>query len=173
MTRVALIAAVARNGVIGRNNGLPWRLPSDLKRFKALTMGKAVVMGRRTYESLPGPLPGRRIIVVTRDRAFYVAGVEVGYTVDEGLKLAKAWARANAQDEVFVAGGGELYRQTIEVADRLYLTELDIAPDGDARFPAIDPFVWREVVRQPGQRGDRDEANFAFVTYERVAVPSG
>ncbi len=165
---VALIAAVARNGVIGSGGALPWRLSSDLKHFKAATMGKALVMGRKTFQSIGGPLSGRTIVVVTRDRAFTAEGVSVARDVDEALTLAEAAARAAGADEIGVAGGGEIYAQTIGRASRLHITEVDLAPLGDARFPPIDPAEWREVSRQKGERGPRDEADFAFVEYERV-----
>ena len=164
---IALIAAVARNGVIGSGGALPWRLSSDLKHFKAATMGKALVMGRKTYQSIGGPLLGRTIIVVTRDRAFAAEGILVGRDVDEALALAEAAARAAQADEIVIAGGGEIYAQTIGRASRLYVTEVDLAPAGDARFPPIDRAQWREVSRRKGERGPRDEADFAFVEYER------
>ena len=163
---VALIAAVARNGVIGSGAALPWRLSSDLKHFKAATMGKALVMGRKTFQSIGGPLPGRTIVVVSRDRAFKAEGVLVAGDVDEAL--AEAAASAAGADEIVVAGGGEVYAQTIGRASRLHLTEVDLAPLGDARFPPIDRAEWRELSRQKGERGPRDEADFAFVEYERV-----
>jgi dihydrofolate reductase len=164
---VALIAAVARNGVIGSGGALPWRLSSDLKHFKAATMGKALVMGRKTYQSIGGPLPGRTVVVVTRDRAFAAKGILVARDVDEALALAEAAARAVGTDEIVVAGGGEIYAQTIGRASRLHITEVDLAPEGDARFPPIDPAVWREISRHKGERGLRDDADFAFVEYER------
>lgn len=164
---VALIAAVARNGVIGSGGALPWRLSSDLKHFKAATMGRALVMGRKTYASIGGPLSGRTIVVVTRDCAFAVEGVLVAPNVDEALALAEAATRAAGVDEILIAGGGEIYAQTIGRATRLHITEVDLAPDGDARFPTIDPAQWREVSRRIGERGPRDDADFAFVDYER------
>ena len=164
---VALIAAVARNGVIGAEGALPWRLSSDLKHFKATTMGKALVMGRKTYQSIGGALPGRTTIVVTRDRAFEAEGASVAGDLDEALALAEAASRAAGADEIMVVGGGEIYAQTIGRASRLHLTEVDLAPSGDARFPTIDPMFWREVSRHKGERGSRDDADFAFVEYER------
>jgi dihydrofolate reductase len=164
---VALIAAVARNGVIGSGGALPWRLSSDLKHFKAATMGKALVMGRKTFQSIGGPLAGRTIVVVTRDRAFAAAGVSVAADVDDALALAEAASIAAGADEIVVAGGGEIYTQTIGRASRLHLTEVDLTPSGDARFPPIDPAEWRETGRRKGERGARDEADFAFVEYER------
>jgi dihydrofolate reductase len=164
---VALIAAVARNGVIGSSGALPWRLSSDLKHFKTATMGKPLVMGRKTYVSIGGPLPGRTIVVVTRDRSFAAEGILIARDVDEALALAEAAARAAGVDEIVVAGGGEIYAQTIGGASRLHITEVDVAPVGDAHFPPIDPAQWREVSRRQGERGPRDEADFAFVEYER------
>ena len=164
---VALIAAVARNGVIGAGGALPWRLSSDLKHFKAATIGKALVMGRKTYQSIGGPLSGRTIVVVTRDRAFTAEGVLVAPGVDEALALAEAATRAAGADEILVAGGGEIYAQTIGRASHIHLTEVDLAPEGDARFPPIDPAQWREVSRRKGERGLRDDADFEFVEYER------
>ena len=166
--RLALIAAVARNGVIGAGDALPWRLSSDLKRFKTLTMGKPLVMGRKTFQAIGRALPGREIIVVTRDEAYAPEGVEVARDIDAALRRAEVKAGAAGVDEVVVAGGGEIYAQTIARAGRLYVTEVDLAPEGDARFPRIDPALWREVRREPGERGPRDEADFAFVEYQRV-----
>jgi dihydrofolate reductase len=165
---VALIAAVARNGVIGAGDALPWRLSSDLKRFKALTMGKPLIVGRKTFKSIGRTLPGREIIVVTRDEAYAPAGVEVARDIDAALLLAETRARAAGVDEIIVAGGGEIYAQTIARAGRLYITEIDLAPQGDAVFPLIDPTLWREVRRERSARGPRDDADFAFVEYRRV-----
>ncbi|MGO4872639.1 MAG: dihydrofolate reductase [Roseiarcus sp.] len=164
---LALIAAVARNGVIGAGDALPWRLSSDLKRFKALTMGKPLIMGRKTFQSIGRPLPGRAIIVVTRDEGFAADGVEIARDIEAALRLAEAKACAAGADEIIVAGGGEIYAQTIARAGRLYVTEVALAPSGDAHFPPIDPAIWREVKREAGARGPRDEADFAFVEYER------
>ena len=167
-----LVAAVARNGVIGSNNRLIWRLSSDLKRFKALTMGKPLVMGRKTFESISRPLPGRETIVVTRDKAFAHAGALVAYSLEAALKLAAERADAMGADAIVIAGGGEIYTQTIGRADRLAITEVALEPEGDARFPPIDPLLWREVRREKGERGPRDEADFAFVDYERIREAS-
>ncbi len=156
---IALIAAVAGNGVIGADGKLPWRLSSDLKRFKTLTMGHAMIMGRKTFDSIGAPLPGRRSIVVTRDPAFARDGVDVVHDIVAAL--------ARADGEAFVIGGAEIYAQTIALADRLYITEIDVTPEGDAYFPPIDPTLWRETRREQGVRGPRDDADFAFVDYER------
>lgn len=163
---VALVAAVARNRVIGANNGLVWRLSSDLKQFRAITWGKPLIMGRKTFDSIGKPLPGRETIVVTRAE-IAPAGVRVVHDVDAALALAEIVAAEMKANEIIVAGGGEIYAQTIGAADRLHLTEVGLAPDGDVPFPAIDPTIWREEKREPGVRTERDEAEFAFVDYVR------
>jgi dihydrofolate reductase len=165
---IALIAAVAKNGVIGSSGALPWRLSSDLKHFKATTMGKPLVMGRKTYQSIGAPLAGRTTIVVTRDPTFAAEGVSVARGIEDALRLAEAAARAGGVEEILVAGGGEIYAETIGRAARLHITEVDLAPEGDAHFPPIDPAQWREASRRQGERGPRDDADFAFVEYERV-----
>jgi dihydrofolate reductase len=159
---VSLIAAVARNGAIGAGNAMPWRLSSDLKRLKALTIGKPLIMGRKTFQSIGVPLPGRETIVVTRDRTWSHAGVQVAHDIDAALAVARG------APEIMVAGGGEIYAQTIGIADRLYITEVDLDPPCDARFPPIDAAQWREVKREKGVRGPRDAADFVFVDYERA-----
>jgi dihydrofolate reductase len=162
-----VVAAVARNGVIGANNVLLWRLPSDLKRFRALTMGKPLVMGRKTFDAIGLPLQGRETIIVTRDKNFAPAGALVGHSIEAALALATARATAIGADAIVIAGGGEIYAQTIGRADRLSITEVALDPFGDTRFPRIDPSAWREVRREAGERGPRDEAGFAFIDYER------
>jgi dihydrofolate reductase len=164
---LVLVAAVARNGVIGSNGGLPWRLSSDMKRYKALTWGKPMVMGRKTFDSIGRALPGRETIVVTRDPAFASPGVLVAHDVEAALMLAHDRARAMGADEIIVAGGAEIYAQTIKLANRLVITEVALDAEGEARFPPIDPKQWREVRRETGERGPRDAADFAFVDYER------
>jgi dihydrofolate reductase len=148
-----LVAAVARNGVIGAQGAIPWRLPEDQARFKAMTMGGTLVMGRKTYESIGRPLPGRTTVVVTRQPGWSAPGVTVAHSVEEALGLVAGTA--------FVAGGGDVYALTLPVATRLELTEVDAAPDGDAWFPDWDRSAWVVVARE-----ERD--GFAFVTYERV-----
>lgn len=161
---LAIIAAVGANGVIGRQGGLPWRLPEDLRRFKALTMGHTLIMGRATYDSIGRALPGRRTIVITRQVAWSAPGVDVAHSVDEALLMA-------GPGPAFVAGGGEIYRQCLEHADVLHLTLVEAAVDGDTWFPAVDPKTFREVAREPHQEG---ELPFAFVTYERTEpAPKG
>ncbi|MBP8897504.1 MAG: dihydrofolate reductase [Sulfuritalea sp.] len=158
---LTVIAAVARNGVIGRDNALPWHLPADLKRFKALTTGHAVIMGRKTWESLPEkfrPLPGRQNIVVTRNAGYAASGATVVNS------LADAVAAASGS-EAFVIGGAELYQAALGLADRLELTEIARDYDGDTVFPTRDPAQWRETARE-SQRDDNG-LDFAFVSYAR------
>jgi dihydrofolate reductase len=171
--RLVLVAAVARNGVIGADQGLPWRLSSDLKRFKALTWGKPLVMGRKTLETLGRALPGRETIVVTRDANFAAAGILVAHDLEAALDLAAQRARAMGASEIVVVGGGEIYAQTIARAARLFITEVALDAKGETRFPPIDLRQWREVKREKGERGARDEADFAFVDYERAGVIEG
>ena len=170
MTRVrlSLVAAVARNGVIGRDNQIPWRLPSDLKRFKALTLGHPVIMGRKTFESIGRPLPGRDNIVLSR-RGFRAEGATVVATLPAALALAAE--RAGEGGEVFILGGAELYRETIAMADRLCITEVDAAPEGDAVFPEIDRGFWRESARKRASRAEGDTVASSFVVYDHAQTP--
>ena len=164
---LVLIAAVARNGVIGENNGLPWRLSTDLKRFKALSWGKPLVMGRKNFLSIGRALPGRETIVMTRDPDFAAPGVFVAHDLDAALELAAERARALGASDIIIAGGGEIYAQTMARAARLLITEVALDAKGETRFPPIYLGQWREVSREKGERGPRDEADFAFVEYER------
>ena len=166
--RLALVAAVAANGVIGVGNGMPWRLSADLKRFKRLTMGKPVIMGRKTFETIGKPLAGRTNIVVSRQAGFAPDGVTVAPSLEAAVVVATEKARADGDDEVMVIGGGEIYAGVIGLADRLYITHVEASPAGDTRFPAIDPAVWRaaEAARLP--TSDKDSAATTFVVYERI-----
>ncbi|MCZ8184797.1 MAG: dihydrofolate reductase [Beijerinckiaceae bacterium] len=165
--RIVLVAAVARNGVIGRDNRLLWRLKSDMRHFRALTMGKPILMGRKTFDSIGKPLPGRHTIVITRDRGWTHPGVAVAHDPESGLALARALAVQHRQDEVMIGGGSEIYRHFLPVADRLEITEVDLSPEGDAVFPVVDPLVWREASRQSFTKNADDEADFRFLTYLR------
>ncbi|HEY1451904.1 MAG TPA: dihydrofolate reductase, partial [Roseiarcus sp.] len=136
---LVIVAAVARNGVIGARRGLPWRLSSDLKRFKALTWGKPMVMGRKTYLTIGRALPGRETIVVTRDPHFAAPGVVVAHDLGAALELAAGRVRAMGASEIIVAGGGEIYAQTIARAEKLFITEVALDAKGETRFPPIDP----------------------------------
>jgi dihydrofolate reductase len=148
---IALVVAVARNGVIGVDNQLPWRLPGDLRHFKAVTMGKPVVMGRKTFESIGRALPGRHNIVVTRDPAFAAAGVEVVHSVEAALQAAQRAAESAQATEIAVIGGAEIYRQLLSVAEVIHLTRVELDVVGDAHFPMPDPAQWRCVESRPGR----------------------
>lgn len=170
MCKIVFVVARARNGIIGRDGALPWRLPSDLKRFKATTWGRPMIMGRKTFQSIGKPLPGRDTIVVTRDPAFAAEGVDVARSIDEAVEIARERARARGADEIMVVGGAEIYAAMAGRADRIVLTEVDLAPDGDATFPTPDPAVWRRVsVDAPG-RGPADEAGYEVHVYQRRAA---
>lgn len=159
---LVLVAALARNRVIGADGDMPWHLPADLKRFKAITLGKPMIMGRKTFEAIGRPLPGRRTIVVTRDSAWRAEGVEVAHELDAALALAAS----NAPDEIIIAGGGQIYAQAIGRADRLRLTWIEVEPEGDAHFPEVDPAIWREITRET-HPAEGDRPAHAFVDYER------
>ncbi|HEX3504112.1 MAG TPA: dihydrofolate reductase [Xanthobacteraceae bacterium] len=165
---IVLLAAVSANGVIGRDNALPWRLKSDMQYFRAVTMGKPVVMGRKTYQSIGKPLPGRTTIVVSRDVGFAAPGILVAPNLDAALAAARGDARRRNANAVIVAGGGDIYKQAMSLATRLLITEVHKRVDGDARFPAIDPQSWRQTERSEHDPAAEDEFAFAFVTYERV-----
>ncbi len=163
MSMISYVVAVSRNGVIGREGTLPWHIPSDLKRFKEITMGKPVVMGRKTWESLPRkPLPGRRNIVVTRQKGYAAEGAEVVHGVDAAI------AACETDPEVAVIGGGEIYQLLWPIVNRLYLTEVDMHAEGDTLFPAIDPQEWREVSREEHSQGPNDSAAFILRVLDRV-----
>jgi dihydrofolate reductase len=159
--RLSLIAAVASNGVIGSNNTLPWQLPEDLKRFKALTLGHPIVMGRKTHESIGRPLPGRRNLIVSRKPDYRAEGCEVVASLVQALAACEG-----TTDEIFVIGGAQIYVEALPLAHRLYLTEIRRDFPGDARFPAIDAGDWRETAREP--QVSSGGLAFAFVTYDRI-----
>jgi dihydrofolate reductase len=168
VSSLALIAAVARNGVIGRDNQLLWRIKSDLQHFRRETIGRPVLMGRKTFESIGRPLPGRLTIVVTRNASFQPEGVLRAASIDEAIELAENSASETINAErVMVAGGGEIYAQTIERAARLIITEADLEVDGDAYFPKIDRSKWLESKRESHPKGPDDEAAYSFVEYLR------
>ena len=162
-----LVAAIGENGVIGRDNALPWRIKSDLQYFKAVTMGKPIVMGRKTYLSIGKPLPGRTNIVVTRDASFSAPGVITAHSIPEAMKIAREDALARGGDAIAVIGGTEIFEQTIAAADRLVLTRVHMSPEGESRFPEIDPKVWREIERREQPKGPDDDCGFTYLTYMR------
>jgi dihydrofolate reductase len=166
--RLALVAAVADNGVIGIEGAMPWRLSTDMKRFRRLTMGKAVVMGRKTFAAIGKPLDGRTNVVVTRQPGFSAPGVIVAPGLEAGLAAARQAAEAAGEEEVMVIGGGEIYAAAMPHAGRLYVTHVHARPEGDTRFPAIDPALWRPMAQEDVPAGEKDSASTTFVTYERV-----
>jgi dihydrofolate reductase len=165
--KVVLVAAVAENGVIGANGGMPWRLKSDLAHFRALTIGKPVVMGRKTWQSIGRPLPQRTNIVITRDPHFTAPGALVVPSFEAALEAARKDAEARGTDAIMVIGGSDIFCAAMLVADRLEITHVHAAPAGDIRFPPIDPAVWREISRQEHPRGPDDSASFSVTTYLR------
>lgn len=168
--RIVLVVAVASNGVIGRDGDLPWRLPSDLKRFKQLTLGKPVVMGRRTWDSIGRPLPGRPNIVITRDPAFSAPGAQVVASLDDALAAARREAETLGVDEICVIGGGQIYAQVFDRADILHVTHVDADVEGDTRFPDIDPASFEKVVEEEIPRGEKDSHAMRFVTWRRKSA---
>ena len=164
---IVLIVAVAENGVIGAGGAIPWRLKSDMARFKAMTMGKPVVMGRKTFLSLRRPLPGRTNIVLTRDGNFRVVGAVVTTSFAQAQAIARADALRRSGYEIAVIGGAEIYAQWMDIADRLEVTEVHARPEGDTRLAAIDAANWEEVARVRHSASADDSADFSYVTYRR------
>jgi dihydrofolate reductase len=164
---IVLIVAVADNGVIGSSGTIPWRLKTDLQRFKTLTLGKPIVMGRKTFVSLRRPLPGRTNIVVTRDASFRAAGAVVTTSLADARAVATGDALRRLATEIAVIGGADIYTQWMEYADRLEITEVHAKPAGDTYFATIDAAVWEEVARVRNAAGPDDSADFSFVTYRR------
>ncbi|NLS20828.1 dihydrofolate reductase [Rhizobium sp. P40RR-XXII] len=162
-----IVVAVSRNGIIGREGDMPWRLSSDLKRFKAMTLGKPVVMGRKTFQSIGRPLPGRPNIVITRDTGFSVEGIAVVHSLEEGIEAASRLARESDVDEICILGGGEIYRQAIGVADRLLITHVEADVEGDTAFPAVDPAIWQAESELAVPAGEKDTYPTRFVSYFR------
>ena len=167
MATLALIAARAANGVIGRDNDLPWRLAGDLRRFKALTMGKPMIMGRRTFESIGRALPGRITVVVTRSPTWTARDVLVARNIDEAVAIAERVALERGVDEIIVAGGAQVYAALLPRAGRIYLTEVDAEVDGDTRFPALDPRQWREIAVEEPEAEPGDTCGYRFRLLER------
>ena len=169
---ISLVVARGRNGVIGHEGDLPWRLRSDLQRFKAITIGKPCLMGRKTWESLPlRPLPGRLNLVLTRDQSYEAEGMAKGAlvcaTLDEAIEIARETAEEENVDEICIIGGTALFEAALPRARRLYVTEVDAAPEGDARFPDFDPADWTEVSTEPHEAGEKDDHAFTFRVLER------
>ena len=164
---IVLVVAVAENGVIGRDNAIPWRLKSDQQRFKAITLNKPVVMGRKTFESLRRPLPGRTNIVVTRDPNYRARGAVVTTSFENARAVAHGDALRRFATEIAVIGGAEVYAQWMAAASRLEITEVHARPEGDTHFALIDPAAWEEVARVRNPAGPDDSADFSYVTFRR------
>ncbi len=162
---LSIIVAAAENGVIGRDGQLPWRLAADLQRFKRLTMGHAVLMGRKTFESIGRPLPGRRMIVITRQPDYEAAGVEIAHSLEEAYRRAAE----QGDNEAFIIGGAEIFRQALPHADRLYFTQVQATIDGDVFFPPFDRADWRLISQEEHPADAKNDHPFAFQTYERNA----
>ena len=168
MISIILIVAVAENGVIGQANAIPWRLKSDMQRLKALTMGKPIVMGRKTFESFPRrPLPGRTNIVITRNADYQAAGAVVTTSFAAARDVAIGDALRRGVAEIMVLGGAEIYAQSMGLADRLEITEVHARPDGDAYFAPIDVAIWQEAGRVRNEAAGEDSVDFSYVTYRR------
>lgn len=165
--QVALIVAMAENQVIGAAGDMPWRLPSDMKRFRRITMGKPIIMGRKTFQSIGKPLDGRVNIIITRDEGFAPGGVVIAHSAEEAMAIARAEAERLGVTEIIIGGGGELYRQLLPLADRLYVTHVAASPQGDTTFPAIDPALFGIESEEPVSRTERDSADARFVVYRR------
>ena len=165
---VTFVVAVAENGVIGRDGKLPWRMPTDLKRFRKVTMGKPVVMGRKTYESVGKPLDGRDNIVVTRQKDFAAPGIHVAASVEDGLALARELGNARNADEIAVIGGAEIFRAALPFADRIYLTIVKARPEGDTVLEPFDPAQWRETLREALPQSANDQFPADFIVLDRA-----
>jgi dihydrofolate reductase len=168
---IALVIARAENGAIGRGGDLPWRLSTDLKQFRKVTLGKPVLMGRLTYKSLPRALDQRANIVLSRDPDFVAPGAVVAGSLEEGLAAARQAARAAGVDEIMVIGGDDVFRAVMPLAGRIYLTEVHAAPDADVWLEDLDLSEWRELSRERHEQGPRDEHPFSFVVLERKKSP--
>lgn len=165
--KVALIAAFAQNLVVGINNSLPWHLPEDLKYFKRTTSGKAIIMGRKTYESIGRPLPNRTNIVVSRNATFSAEGVVVVASLEAAIKHAEDVNTINGVDEVMIIGGAAIYEASLPLADRLYLTHVHANVEGDAYFPSVDFSQWLEVARDDFQKDESNPYDYSFVVYDK------
>lgn len=166
---LVLLVAMTETGVIGRNGGLPWRLSSDLKQFRLRTMGKPLIMGRKTFESIGKPLDGRDNIVVTRNEGFSADGVHVATSFEDALRLARACAEARGAEEIAVIGGAQIYAAALPLANRIYLTQVHGDFAGDTTFPSLKPSDWREIFREHRAAGAKDDADFSLVVLERAS----
>jgi dihydrofolate reductase len=166
--KISLIAAVAENGVIGAAGGMPWHIKSELQYFKATTKGHPIVMGRKSLEALGKPLPGRANIIISRNPDYHPAGCLSATSIEDGIAAAREVAARDGVDEIFIGGGAEIYRQTLPLADRLYLTEVHMTPEGDTRFPAFDRAEWQEVKREFHAAKEGENADYTITVLERA-----
>lgn len=164
--KLALIAAYAQNRVVGIDNKLPWHLPEDLKYFKRITTGKAIIMGRKTYESIGRPLPNRTNIVITRNPDFSAPGVEVVASLDAAVELAEGVNEINGIEETMVIGGAQIYAEALPKADRLYITHVHAEVHGDAYFPEVDLTQWQAIAKEDYAADDHNPFNYSFVVYD-------
>lgn len=164
---ISFVVAVAENGVIGINNEMPWRLPSDLKRFRQLTMGKPIVMGRKTFDSIGKPLDGRANIIISRDTDYSVEGAYVVHSIEEALELGETEAKKTDASEIMVIGGAEIYKLMLPHATRIFYTLVHASPEGDASFPKLDSNIWFERSCEVVNAGPKDSADFSVILYER------
>ncbi len=165
--KLAVIVAQSQNRVIGRNNKLPWHLPEDLRYFRSVTMGKPIIMGRKTFESIGRPLPGRTNIIVTGNRGYSAEGIEVVHDLAAAIDKAEAQALINGCDEAMIIGGAQLYEQALPLAQRLYLTQVHDLVEGDAWFPAFSPAQWQEVAREDFEADEANPYNYSFLVLDR------
>jgi dihydrofolate reductase len=165
---ISLIAAVAKNGVIGNEGDLPWNLPSDLKKFKEITDNRPIIMGRKTWDSIGRPLPNRDNIIISRNANLEIEGGIICLSPDEAISIAKIKANERGCEEIMVIGGGYIYQEFMSIADKLYITEVDLEIEGDAYFPKIDPVLFEEVTREERNKDTEDNAYHSLVIYEKV-----
>jgi dihydrofolate reductase len=161
--RLSMIVAMARNRVIGADGKIPWHLPNELQLFKRVTMGHHIIMGRKTYESINRLLPGRTTVIVTRQPGYAISGARIAHSLEDAI------AQCSGDSEVFIIGGGELYRAAMPLADRIYLTVVDAEPAGDTRMPEFDPAQWRLTGTEQFRRDDRHAHDYRFEIHDRVA----
>ncbi len=166
--KISLVWAMAQNRVIGRNNQLPWYLPEDLKYFKRITLGKPVIMGRKTFDSIGKPLPGRTNIVVTRNRDWSFEGVRIVDSLEAARELCENLTIVDGTEEAMIIGGAEIYRQAMPLADRLYLTEVHADVEGDATFPEFDRSQWQEIAREDFEASGPNPCNYSFIILEKT-----
>jgi len=172
MTILSMIVATADNNIIGKDNDMPWHLPADLAYFKKVTLGKPIIMGRKTYESIGRPLPGRRNIVISRDETYAASGIDTVVSVEQALSLVDGSDGNEAVDEIMVIGGGAIYKHCLPKADRLYVTHINAAIDGDTQFPHYDDGSWQKTSSELRESDDKNIYNLDFCIYQRVSRAS-